>query len=60
MQTIAMRSILTMSASASYAYSLYRASVNTLGPRAAYQRACELARLTGTERASLRLALSTH
>jgi hypothetical protein len=54
-----MHTIATMSASASYAYSLYQATVNTLGPRQAYKRACELARLTGTERAALRLALAS-
>lgn len=53
-----MLTIATMSAKASYAYSLYRSTVATLGARAAYKRACELAALTGTERAALRLALS--
>lgn len=53
-----MLTIATMSARATYARSLYAASVATLGPMSAYKRACELAQLTGTERAALRLSLS--
>ncbi len=54
-----MQTITMMSAAASYAYSLYHCSVSTLGPKQAYQRACEIARLSGTERAALRFALSS-
>ena len=50
--------ITTLTASASYARSLYVATVSTLGPRQAFTRACELAGLTAIERASLRASLS--
>ena len=50
--------ITTLTARATYARSLYLASVSTLGPRQAYQRACELAGLSSLERASLRASLS--
>lgn len=53
-----MTTITKLSARASYAFSLYRASVNTLGHLAAYKRACELAGCTLTDRVSLRLVLS--
>lgn len=50
--------ITTLTAKATYARSLYVATVSTLGPRQAYQRACELAGLSAIERASLRASLS--
>ncbi len=52
-----MITITKLTARASYAHSLYRASVNTLGPVNAYKRACELAGCNLQDRVSLRLVI---
>lgn len=47
-----------LSARASYAYSLYMQTVDTLGPRAAYDAAVAIAGLSAAERAALRTAVT--
>lgn len=51
--------VVKLNAKESYAYSLYRSSVDELGPRAAYAHAVELAGLTtAAERGNVRRALA--